>query len=168
MSARTALLTALALAFASTACQPAAQEAGPLSDEDVAAIKSIGPAVDQAALAGDWDAMVAVMTEDGLYMPPNGPVVQGRDAMVAWLESMDSKMTEHTLELVEVDGRGDIAYARGTYAETYTVGEAAQPIEEVGKHLAILRKQPDGTWLISIWIWNSDLPLGEEGSEAGT
>jgi uncharacterized protein (TIGR02246 family) len=164
MKARTTLLAVLVLALASTARQAPAQEAGPLSEEDVAAIKSIGPAVDQAALAGDWGAVVAVMTEDGVWMPPNSPAIQGRATMKEWVESLGITMTEHTIELVEIDGYGDLAYARGTYAEAYTMGGLAEPTEDVGKNLAILRRQPDGSWLITVWIWNSDLPLPEEGS----
>jgi hypothetical protein len=44
MSTRSVLLAALALAVASTACQPPAQQAGPLSEEDVAAITSASQA----------------------------------------------------------------------------------------------------------------------------
>ena len=168
MNARTPLLAALALTLASTACQAPGQEPAGLSEEDVAAIRSILPQVDRAILAGDWGAAVAVMTEDGLWLPPNGPAIQGRDAMQAYLESADPAMTEHTLEWPEVDGRGDLAYARGVYAETFTVGEAPEPVEDVGKQLAVLRKQSDGSWLIAIWIWNSDLPLAEEGADTET
>ncbi|MEE9230166.1 MAG: DUF4440 domain-containing protein [Acidobacteriota bacterium] len=164
MSARSMLLAAFALGFVGTACQPPVQEAGSLSEEDMAAIKSIGPAVDQAALVGDWGAVVAVMTEDGLWMPPNSPAIQGRATMKAWLESLDITMTERKIELLEIDGHGDIAYARGTYAETFTVGGVPEPIENVGKNLSILRKQPDGSWLIAVWIWNSDLPPPEPES----
>ena len=165
MFTRNALLASVAFALATTACQPSAQEAVGLSEADVAAIKSIGPAVDRAVLAGDWGAVVAVMTEDGSWMPPNSPAIQGRAALKAWVEAFDLTMTEHKLELFEVGGHGDVAYARGTYAETFTLGGVTEPIADVGKNLAVLRRQPDGTWLIAVWIWNSDLPLAEDGSE---
>jgi ketosteroid isomerase-like protein len=70
----------------------------------------------------------------------------------------------------EVDGYGDIAYARGTYDETFTMGGSEEMEADVGKILAILRKQPDGSWLITRWITNSDLPLPSmegEHSEGG-
>ena len=37
----------------------------PLTEEDIAAIKSVGPALDEAALAGDWDAFLDLFAEDG-------------------------------------------------------------------------------------------------------
>ncbi len=33
-----------------------------------------------------------------------------------------------------------------------------EPITDVGKFLAILRKQPDGSWLVSHAIYNADAP----------
>ena len=164
MKARITLFVVLALALASTACQPPAQEAGALSEGDIAAIKSIGPALDEAVVAGDWGAVVEFFTEDVFLMPPNGSVIQGRAAMTELAESIPVTITEHKTELVEIDGYGDLAYARGTVAEAYAIGGLAEPMEWVGKALFILRKQPNGSWLIAVEIWNSDLALPEEGS----
>ena len=43
----------------------------------------------------------------------------------------------------------------GTYSWTVRVGES-EPAKDHGKWLTIWRKQPDGTWLLSQDIWNSD------------
>ena len=129
-----------------------------LSDEDVAAIKALGPALDEAALAGDWNALVALFSEDAVLMSPNAPTNHGRSSLLEMIESLGLTVTEHKIEFVGVDGYGDIAYARGTYAETYSVEE---PINDEGKILTILRKQSNGSWLFAIWMTNSDLPLPE-------
>ena len=157
----------LTLALAVTACQ---QGAEPLSQEDVAAIKAVGPALDEVALAGDWDAVGAIFAEDALVMSPNMPSYQGRAALLEFVESAQLAITRHSIEFPEVDGYGDIAYARGTYDEAFTMGGVEELVEDVGKILAILRKQPDGSWLIARWITNSDLPLPSaegEHPEAG-
>ena len=146
----------LAFALVLTACQPGV---GPLSEEDVAAIKAVGPALDEAALAGDWSALGAMFTEDALVLSPNMPMYQGRAALLEFIESAEFAVTRHSIEFPEVDGYGDIAYARGTYDEAFTLGGTEDLIEDVGKILAILRKQPNGSWLITRWITNSDLPL---------
>ena len=73
-------------------------------------------------------------------------------------------LKESLVSATEIDGRGDLAYFRATYRLTMSFGDA-EPVTDVGKWLAILRKQPDGSWLYSAWIWNSDLPLPEGGSE---
>jgi uncharacterized protein (TIGR02246 family) len=132
-----------------------------LSDEDVAAIKALGPALDKSALAGDWDAVASLFTEDVVMMGPNSPIIQGRSTLLEVMKSSGMTVTEHVVELVEVDGYGDIAYGRATWKETFSIEGVAEPIKEEGKILGIFRKQPDNSWLIAVWMWNSDLPLPE-------
>jgi len=132
-----------------------------LSAEDVAAIKSLAIPFDKAALGGDWNTLVASFTEDVVLMSPNGPSIQGHSAFKEMLESLGLTITEHKIEFVEVDGYGDIAYAKGTYVETYSIEGVEEPIKDKGKILTILRKQADGTWLFAIWMNNSNLPLPE-------
>jgi uncharacterized protein (TIGR02246 family) len=136
-------------------------EVKPLSAEDVAAIKAIGPAMDKAALAGDFDAAFALFTDDVIVMGPNSPAFQGRSTWLEIVNSLGMTVTEHMLEFVEVDGFGDIAYARGIWKETYNIEGVEEPHKDEGKALGILRKQSDGSWLIAAWCWNTDLPLSE-------
>jgi uncharacterized protein (TIGR02246 family) len=157
------LVFLICFTFSCQQAEEVAEEPGvkALSDEDIAAIKAWGPALDKAALAGDWNAVVALFTEDGMWMGSNSPIVQGHSAMMEMIESLGMKITEHKVDFIEVDGYGDIAYARGTYLENYSIEGVEEPIKEEGKALAILRKQPDGSWLVSIWMWSSNLPLSE-------
>jgi uncharacterized protein (TIGR02246 family) len=157
------LVFLLCFAFSCQKAEEVAEEPGvkALSDEDIAAIKAWGPALDKAALADDWNAVVALFAEDGMWMGSNSSIVQGHSAMMEMIESLGMKVTEHKVDFIEVDGYGDIAYARGTYVENYSIEGVEEPIKDEGKTLAILRKQPDGTWLVAIWMWSSNLPLPE-------
>ena len=140
-------------------CQP---EAGPLSEEDIAAIRDLGEReVVEALLAKDWDRFVATFTEDAVRMPPNEPLHQGREAIRDWAEANwgPLTLTEFTQTMLDVDGRGDLAYARGFYSATSDVPGLTEPVSDVGKVVAILRRQDDGRWLIAVAIYNSDLPL---------
>ena len=161
MRVRTTLTAVLALALASTACQPPTQEAGPLSDEDVAAISGLSDIHSQVGLAGDWAGWVATCTDDVVLMPPDQPIVQGRDAALAFLEGFPT-LTEFGIAVEQVDGRGDLAVSRGTYAMSFEVDGDTQSV--TGKYLAVWRKQPDGSWLMATDAWNLDHPLPEEGS----
>ena len=147
-----------ALALTITACQP---QAGPLSAEDEAAIRDGAQSFVRAALAGDWAAAAATFTEDAIRMPPNAPIVEGRAAIQADEEESGAVLEDLTLTSVEIDGRDGLSYERGTYSITYTVPGIPEPMRDTGKYIAILRKQPDGSWLFAIDIWNSDLPLPE-------
>jgi len=150
MKTRTTLLAALALALTSMACQPPAQEAGPLSDEDVSAIRGVVDALREAQLAGDWDAVVALYAEDVVFMLPGQPEF-GKAAMRAMVDEAQMTFHELTFEVAEIDGRADLAFLRGTFSATISVGEA-EPFEGPGKYVWILKKQPDGSWLVTVSI----------------
>jgi len=96
-------------------------------------------------------------TENASFMPPNAAIAEGRAAIQAWLGAFPP-MSEFSLTPVEIDGRGDLAYVRGTYAMTI-VGPDGHPVgKDHGKFLEIRRRQPDGKWLIVADMYNSDLP----------
>jgi ketosteroid isomerase-like protein len=104
---------------------------------------------------------MALFTEDVLMMAPNSPTIQGRSTWLEMVNFLGITSTEHVLELVEVDGYADIAYARGNWKEAYNIEGVEEPHKDEGKVLGIFRKQSDGSWLITVWCWNSDLPLPE-------
>ena len=131
-----------------------------LSAADVAAIKALAVEFDETALALDRDKLLTFFTEDGLLLGPNMPSIQGHSSMMELLEFYES-VTEHILKFEEIEGYGDIAYARGSWAEEFKLQGDEEPTKDKGKLLAILRKQDDGSWRIAIWMWNSELPLPE-------
>jgi len=146
----------LLLCFAFS-CQ---REAGPLSDDDVAAIKASIEAYMQAVRSEDSAATAALYTENAVLMPPNESMIQGRAAIQTW-EEAGPITTEFNLTVEEIDGRGDLAFVRGTYSITVVLEGAPEPIQDTGKYVEIRRKQPDSSWLIAVDIFNSDLPLPE-------
>jgi len=129
-----------------------------LADTEAATIKSLALSMDEAALGGDWTKLVGLFTEDCIVMPPNGPEVQGRAAFSSFIDSMGLEVYTHKIEFHEVGGQDDFAFARGKYAESFTVNDVEGTIEDSGKVLATLRRQADGSWRFSCWMWNSDLP----------
>ncbi|MGD2153820.1 MAG: SgcJ/EcaC family oxidoreductase [Gemmatimonadales bacterium] len=170
MTARSVLVAALAFVLAGAACAGPAPVAGRLSEEDVAAINDLAERrMVEALLAEDFAAFAALFTEDAVRMPPNEPLHEGRAAIEAWTTSNWGPLTttEFTQRALEIDGRGDLAYVRGVYSATVEVPGVPEPITEDGKMLAILRKQPDGSWLVSRAIYNADAPPAPMASPAG-
>jgi ketosteroid isomerase-like protein len=165
---RSILLSVFTLVLASTACQPPVQEAGPLSDEDVAAINDLAQRWAQLEKAGDWAGVAALHTDDAVWMPPNENIVEGPAAMRAWAEEGEVNVLELSSSIAEIDGRGDLAYLRASYTWTFEAAGLEEPITDVGKWVAVLRKQPDGSWKVAVNIWNSDQPLPEQGTETET
>ena len=124
---------------------------------DIAAIEEGSAAFVAAANADDWGGIAALYTEDAVLMPPNGPAVQGRADIEAFFAAFPPT-SGFTLNPVEIDGRGDLAFVRGTYSLTLEI-EGMEPTPDTGKYIEIRRRQPDGSWLLAVDIFNSDVPL---------
>ena len=129
----------------------------PLSDADVEAIRSLTSAISRKALEGDWESLVQLFTEDAVLLPPNSPVIRGRTAFKSMIESFNPDFSDHSIELQDIQGYGDVAYAWGTYTETFSVGGAPEPITDVAKLMFGFRKQADGSWHVTTEMWNTDL-----------
>ena len=131
----------------------------PLSDTDIVAIQQVAADMSQTARTGDWDRMVELFTDDAIRMPPNAPVEHGRETIRAHFGAVDS-IPQWTVHESEIHGEGDLAYMQEAYTITAFLAGMPGSMTYTGKSLSILRRQPDGTWLIVMDIWNSDEPLG--------
>jgi ketosteroid isomerase-like protein len=134
-----------------------AQTAKGLPAAEVKKIVESTEAFAKAMLAKDWTAVSALYTEDGSFNPPNEVAISGRAALKGWLTHLPP-VTEFNFTNVKVEGRDDLAYVLGNYAMTLQVPGATAPVKDAGKYVEIRRRQPDGRWLISVDIFNSDLP----------
>ncbi len=154
------LFSVAALAVAIAACQPAAEApAAPaaLSEQDMATIRGMLDNYGPNTTAQDWATLVTYYADDAVRMPPDEPMYQGKDAMMAQLEALPA-VTNLTLTPQLIDGQGNLAYARGTY--TFDVGPAdGELVNMVGKWQAIYERQADGSWLCVSDIWNTDTPM---------
>ena len=146
----------LAVALLAAACQPAAAPAG-LTDTDKAAIDSLDKEFARLANTGDFGALVrAYYVEDAMMLPPNAPAVTGQAAIEAVLRTFPP-ISDFQLNTEEIDGLGDLAYARGRYSMTLTPAGGA-PMTDSGKYLEIWRKR-DGAWRVTRDMFSSDIPL---------
>ncbi|MCI0434415.1 MAG: SgcJ/EcaC family oxidoreductase [Gemmatimonadetes bacterium] len=161
MRTRSAVGLSLVMLVVFAACQapPAAAPAPPagLTDADRAAIQSVSDELVQGVLAGNFAAVTALYTEDGMVLPPNGPAVSGRTAIQAFFETFPP-MTAFSLSSVEILGSGDMAVVRGTFNLTMNP-PGGDALTDTGKYIEVRHRQADGRWLISHDIFNSDVPL---------
>ncbi len=168
MFARIRLPAVLSIALAMAACQPPAQPAGALSAEDVSAIRAQTDGFVEAVLANDWAAAAEIYVEDVVLMIPDAPVMQGRETWRDWAMSFNATVTEYNIEIDEIEGRADLAFARGKFSESLLIEGEAEPISGAGKYLQIWRKGSDGSWLVALEAWNSDEAMAEAGPETET
>jgi uncharacterized protein (TIGR02246 family) len=167
MKAHAMLVPVSMLVLLLGACQ---QPVATLTEDDIAAIRAAAEQeVVEATLAGDWGRLAATFTEDAVRLPPDEPLHKGRAAIKQWAEDNWGPVsyTAFTMEVKDVDGCGDLAYAWGPYSATVEVPGLEEPIEDIGKFLTVFRKQADGAWLVSVAMFNSDVPLPGQPEEAG-
>lgn len=127
----------------------------PAADAD--AIRAAAAAYVTAMRDTAYEQWADMYTADALLLPPNMPPVQGREAMIAMVRSFPP-VTAFDLRPIEIEGRGDLAYAYGRFTMTFSMpGGAAAP--DSGKYIEIWRKQSDGGWKIARDMFNSDIPM---------
>jgi ketosteroid isomerase-like protein len=100
----------------------------------------------------DAAAIAQLYTEDGVLMPPNMPMAQGRSAIQqVWASMMETPGFDLTFapEQIVVSTSGDMALDRGTYR----LGS------DVGKYVVVWHKV-GGEWKASADIFHSDKPGG--------
>jgi ketosteroid isomerase-like protein len=102
------------------------------------------------------DAMVdGFYAEDARLMPPDQPTLKGREALRAfWKEAPEAGLIDLKLTAREVDGSGDLAYERGEFARRLRPRHGHQ-FTDLGKYLAVFRRQPDGEYRAIVEIFNS-------------
>ena len=101
---------------------------------------------------GDSDIVASVYAPDALLFPPGSDMVEGAGIRDFWQGAIDNGLTG-SLETVAVEEHGDVAVEHGRFQ--LRVGT-----EEVdhGKYVVVHRRQPDGSWLMGLDIWNSSKP----------
>jgi ketosteroid isomerase-like protein len=134
-----------------------------LSPEDHAAIQNAHDAaakpLEKNPAKVDWPAYIdAQYDAKAKIMPADNPILQGRDAIIAFFNGLPPLSVFKT-EAVEIDGEGNIAYLRGTYKISLNPPDGT-PINDQGKYLQVWRKRANGSWRCILDIYNSDLPPG--------
>lgn len=117
-------------------------------------LEDFDEAYNEAFNRGDAAGCAAFFTEDVMLLPPDQPMIRGRKAFEETYQSRmeDNSGGTHTNELVDFGVDGDLAYQIGTYA----IADSDPP--EKGKFVNILKRQSDGSWKVSVSIFNSDMP----------
>src|SRR5690348_8470757 len=91
--------------------------------------------------SGDIERLCDIVyATDVVVLPPNYPMVKGRQAARELLQGMRESGFEHlSVQTMQIRCSGDMAYRIGTYR---LEGRAS----DCGKFLEVTLRQPDGTW----------------------
>lgn len=148
---RTAATVALlALTLGAGACAGQKEEGFTKIDQD--AIRKVATDLAEAFNAKDIDRILTLYADDSVFMPPNAPLLRGREPLKSFYSEMLARgATDLKLEPKDVAGHGPIGYQSGAYTMTIGAGR------DRGKYLFIL-KNLAGNWRFEYTTWSSDLP----------
>lgn len=109
--------------------------------------------------SNNLDSLLAMLTEDVVFLSPHEPVMVGKTAVRPWAEAYLNAFTirweKASLEFVV---SGEWAFERYSYRSTDTPRSGGSAVEDTGKGLVIYHHDADGKWRVARDAWNTDLP----------
>ena len=100
-----------------------------------------------ATKAGDLSKVLSLMADDVIFMVP-GREPFGKQTFAANSRSMDGVRLEGTSDIGELKILGDWAYLRN-FIEIAITPPGGETMRRSGYTLTILRKEPDGKWVLA-------------------
>jgi ketosteroid isomerase-like protein len=137
-------IAALVLTLGVSACGgPKQQE---FTRADAEAIKKNIAEFTAAFNNKELDKVIEFYVDNSVLMPPNKPLLRGRDALKSYYSAEVARGGQLTMDAVEVQGHGPLAYV------------------DRGKYLRVLRLM-NHSWRLEKTIWSSDLPVQSAGAD---
>lgn len=106
----------------------------------------------KACISRDWDALLAMCTDDIAFMSQGEPIVEGK-AVRPWLDAFPV-VKAMTWSIDHVDTEGDLACIRGPGRQTLVID--GKTVNNEFKFCDVAHRGPDGAWRFSSIIWNMD------------
>jgi uncharacterized protein (TIGR02246 family) len=118
-------------------------------NQDEQAIRDLVRTWLKASTDGDLDQVLALMADDVVFLTPGQPPF-GKEAFAAASRASKGKVgIEATGEVQEVSVAGDMAYAWTRLSVSVAPVQGGEPKRLSGYAMSVLRKQPDGRWVVA-------------------
>lgn len=110
----------------------------------------------QALVDGDAEAAANLYDENASLLPPNEPIITGRENIKAyWQAGIDAGIVSASVRTISADSDGDLGYEIGTF-ELQIKLENDSIIVDRGKYTEILRRTPEGKWISLYGMWSNN------------
>jgi len=148
------LVLTLAMPFL-VSCEKAPKDT---TAEDSQAMNAINKQFADNFNSGNISAVAALFAEEAKLLPPNSPIIVGREGIQAFYQGgFDAGVVDARITMTVLNVLGDEAYQVGTYTNRI-LPEEGEAIVDSGKYVTILKREK-GIWKINVGIFNSSLPL---------
>jgi ketosteroid isomerase-like protein len=129
-----------------------------MADSDANAHAAHDAYVD-AINSNNVDNLMATVTDDVVYLPPNSAAIVGKSEVGPWVEGyFEAFQTEWVKKTMEFVVQGDLAYEWYQYQVTDTARDGGEVSTDSGNGINIYRRGADGTWRVSRDAWATDRP----------
>ena len=115
--------------------------------DDERAIRDLVATWMAASQTGDLETVLGLIADDVVFMVP-GREPFGKEAFAAASQSMKDIRFEGSYDIREIEVLGDWAYLRN-YITVTVAPPGGEPVRRAGYTLALLRKRPDGKWVLA-------------------
>ena len=140
------------------ACQHAPVRPG----GEEAAVHDVVARYESASNAGDAVALAALYADDALLLPPDGGIVSGHDAILAfWQDGIESGIS---FEVVE----SSVDAGNGYVVGRFVMEASASAPADSGKYVLCLKRGRDGAWRVVADMWNATPSPDELDDEENT
>jgi uncharacterized protein (TIGR02246 family) len=124
--------------------------------DPIEAIKQLTQEWIEAVKARDVDRLLSLVTEDVVFLPPNGSPIKGKQAVGHLYRSLFTQFeVDQTANNEEIEVSGEWAFSWGAEILMLAPHSGGQPVRLHGKGMAILRRQHDGSWKFARGINNA-------------
>ncbi len=100
-------------------------------------------------LEGDLEGVLALMTDDAVFLTPGNPPMTKSDFAAASKGFVGKFQIESKQEIQDLHASGDLAYAWSHITVVMTSAETGARTERAGHVLTVFRKSPSGKWLLA-------------------
>jgi uncharacterized protein (TIGR02246 family) len=127
----------------------------PAAADDVRqAIEQVNSQFVEAFKAGDAATIASLYTDTAKMLPPDATEIAGHDAIQnLWQSWIDDGLKDLTLEAMEVEASGDLAYEIGQFS-LQAPAENNAMVTATGNYLVVWQRGEDGNWRLHVDTWN--------------
>lgn len=110
----------------------------------------------KALVTKDAAAAVNFYDEKASLLPPNEPIVTGRENIKKyWQATIDAGLITASVKTINAGSDGDLGYEIGTF-ELKFQGKDGVIITDIGKYTEILKRNPEGKWMSIYGMWSAN------------
>ncbi|HLG16047.1 MAG TPA: SgcJ/EcaC family oxidoreductase [Blastocatellia bacterium] len=126
------------------------------SDADVAAINAFYGQWAQALATRGAEGYVSFFADDGALLPPDGPAIEGKEAIRKWIQKVleDFEIKDARLEMGPPRVSNGWAVRRFTISGLSVPRKGGESKRFNNKYLDVIQKQPDGQWKFLYRMWS--------------